>query len=97
MPNLSPPPPVNSHRHLRFDRQVETYLLRGLVLSGAGRYGEAIAFYQQAITSYPQLAALVQPYIAHAYEALGDSSNAAVAYRAAVDASSDTVQTRCAC
>ena len=75
-----------------FDRQVETYLLRALVLIGAGRYGEAIAAYQQALTSYPQLASLVQPRIAAAYAGLGDSNNAAVAYRAAVDASTETVQ-----
>jgi soluble lytic murein transglycosylase len=75
-----------------FDRQVETYLLRALVLSGAGRYGEAIAAYQQALASYPQLAALAQPRIAQAYAILGDSTNTAVAYRAAVDAATDVVQ-----
>ena len=75
-----------------FDRQVETYLLRALVLNGAGRTGEAIAAYQQALTAYPQLAALVQPRMAAAYATLGDSVNAAAAYRAAVDASTDVVQ-----
>jgi soluble lytic murein transglycosylase len=75
-----------------FDRQVETYLLRALVLNGAGRYGEAIAAYYQALEAYPQLAALVQPRIARAYDALGDNVNAAAAYRAAVDAATDVVQ-----
>ena len=75
-----------------FDRQVETYLLRALILNGAGRYGEAIAAYQQALTSYPQLAALVQPRLARVYSALGDSVNAAASYRAAADAATDVVQ-----
>jgi soluble lytic murein transglycosylase len=74
------------------DRQTETYLLRALILNGVGRYGEAIAAYRQALASYPQLAALVQPRIARAYEALGDRTNAAIAYRAAADAATDVVQ-----
>ncbi len=75
-----------------FDRQVETYLLRAMVYIGSGRYADAIASYQQALISYPQLASLVQPRLAVAYATLGDSVNAAAAYRAAVDAATDTVQ-----
>jgi soluble lytic murein transglycosylase len=75
-----------------FDRQTETYLLRALVLNGAERYGEAIASYEQALANYPELAALVQPRIAQAYATMGNSVNATAAYRAAVDAASDTVQ-----
>jgi soluble lytic murein transglycosylase len=75
-----------------FDRQTETHLLRALILSGAGRTGEAIESYRQAMASYPQLGVLVQPRLARAYAALGDSANAAVAYRAAADAATDVVQ-----
>ena len=75
-----------------FDRQTETQLLRALVLHNTGRYGEAIAAYRQTQESYPQLAALVEPRIARLYEAIGDSANAALAYRAASDAATETVQ-----
>lgn len=74
------------------DRQSETHLLRALVLIGMGRYADGIAAYEQALTQYPELAALVQPRIARAYATLGDNANAAAAYRAAADAATETVQ-----
>ncbi|MCC6458757.1 MAG: transglycosylase SLT domain-containing protein [Caldilineaceae bacterium] len=75
-----------------FDRQVEAHLLRALVFTGMARYADAIDAYDQALAQSPELAALVQPRIARANAALGDSANAATAYRAAVDAATDTVQ-----
>ena len=49
-----------------FDRQVETYLLRALVLNGAGVMAKRL-LPRSTLASYPQLAALVQPRIARAY------------------------------
>lgn len=77
---------------LAMDRQIETHLLRGLVLVGLDRYSEAIAAYRKAVAGYPQLASLIQPRIARAYAVLGESENAAAAYRAAATAATDTVQ-----
>jgi soluble lytic murein transglycosylase len=72
-------------------RQTETHLLRALVFVGLGRYSEAIVAYQDAVANSPELAVSIQPRIARAYTTLGDDVNAAAAYRAAADASTDTV------
>ena len=76
----------------RVDLATESLILRGLILSSLGRTADAIAAYDQALARYPQLAALLQPRRARAFVALNDSVNAAAAYRAAVDAATDTVQ-----
>ncbi len=74
------------------DRQIESNLLRGMVLVGLGRHAEAIAAYREAVTQFPQLASSIDPRIARAYTILGDNVNAAAAYRAAATATVDTVQ-----
>jgi soluble lytic murein transglycosylase len=74
------------------DRQVESRLLRAFTLEGLGRYGEAVAAYDAALTTFPQLTTTIQPRRAQAFTALGDSGSAAAAYRAGADAAADTVQ-----
>lgn len=65
--------------------------LRGEALQAQGRYAEAIAAYWRFLESHPWMAEIVQPHIATAYLAAGNSTGAADAYRRAADAASDTV------
>lgn len=74
------------------EREAEIALLRGMSLIGLGRGSEAIAAYTRALELYPQLAAAIEPRIAQAHLAAGDSTSGAAAYRRAADAAGDVVQ-----
>ncbi|HXF64489.1 MAG TPA: tetratricopeptide repeat protein, partial [Caldilineaceae bacterium] len=70
----------------------KAHFLRAVALAGLGRYGETIAAYRAFLDAYPALAAAIQPRIAQSYLALGDSTGAAAAYRAAADAAAEPAQ-----
>jgi soluble lytic murein transglycosylase len=65
--------------------------LQAVAYSGTGDQSQAIAAYWRFLEAYPGMAEFVQPRIATAYLALGDSVSAAAAYRRAADASTDRV------
>ncbi len=65
------------------------HFVRGEALAGLGRYGDAVAAYWQFLDAYPWMGEAVQPRIAVAYLALGDTDGAATAYRRAADVAGD--------
>jgi len=65
--------------------------LRAVALSETGEQSQAIAAYWRFLEAYPWMAEFVQPRIAAAYLALGDTTGAATAYRRAADAATDRV------
>jgi soluble lytic murein transglycosylase len=71
--------------------QNKAHYLRAAALDGLGRPAEAVAAYGLFLTAYPWMESAVQPRIAQSYLAMGDTANAAGAYRRAADASADTV------
>ena len=71
--------------------QAQADFLRAVALNAVGDQSGAIAAYWRFLETYPWLAEFVQPRIATAYLALGDTDGAATAYRRAADAATDRV------
>jgi soluble lytic murein transglycosylase len=65
--------------------------LQAVALNGLGEYNQSIAAYWRFLEAYPGMVEFVQPRIAAAYLAMGNSSGAADAYRRAADATTDRV------
>lgn len=70
----------------------DSFFLRGDALAQAGRPADALVAYQQFLTLRPDLAEMVQAEIARTYVAMNNVQNAATAYLAAAEASSDRVR-----
>ncbi len=66
--------------------------LRGETLAAQGRMAEAGQVFSGLLADNPALTGAVQTRLAQTYLAQGDGAGAAVAYRAAVDAATETVQ-----
>ncbi len=73
------------------DARAQADFLRAVALNAVGEQSQAIAAYWRFLETYPWMAEFVQPRIATAYLALGDSDGAATAYRRAADAATDRV------
>ena len=71
--------------------RTKSQFLRGVALAGLGQHTQAISAYKTFLEAYPWMATIVQPKIAQAYQAQGNISQAAAAYRLAVGATGDTV------
>ncbi|MBW7882094.1 MAG: tetratricopeptide repeat protein [Caldilineaceae bacterium] len=65
------------------------HFLRAEALMRMGRYSDAVAAYWRFLETYPWMAEAVQPRIARAYLATGDTESASVAFRRAIDAAGD--------
>ena len=75
-------PAINEYTAIK----AKAHLLRAEILRSIGRQSDAIVEYWLFLEYYPQLGEIIQPRIADAYQALGDTGSAIDAYRRAADA-----------
>jgi soluble lytic murein transglycosylase len=73
-------------------QQINAVFLRGEVLAGLNRMGEASAAYQTFLANHPDLTSVVQEIIGDGWQRAGDVDQTTAAFRLAADATVDRVE-----